>query len=365
MTAMVVLIGEGWADVLNEKGERRIDNPNDFVRFEIGRALTRGIPVLPVLIDGAGMPAVAQLPQALAPLTFLQAMPLRMESFDEDADRIARRLRFLIAQARPRGLPVWQIAAMSALALAAGIMAGPPVLVKLGLPLPFVALNSGTNSVSPSGADNEPTEALRALLLEHEQYMAELRTAWAQLRASLSEAEKRNPGAFAQVDRLLAPTYTSNLSFVNVDSKSVMVAGDADLINSAVVEGMKALSALNPKYAFNAPGHTLPNNDANARKLSTIFWDADLSRAEKVDRIVNELMVPGGVAGQFKRNPDGSVNLRPFVVSRATKNLVSESRTFKTEEFDCKDAYNPRQKLLCEKAVEDIRDTVIRLLKQL
>lgn len=51
--AMVALIGPGWAAITDEKGNRRLDNPNDFVRFELARAFSRPIPVLPVLIDGA------------------------------------------------------------------------------------------------------------------------------------------------------------------------------------------------------------------------------------------------------------------------------------------------------------------------
>lgn len=177
-----------------------------------------------------------------------------------------------------------------------------------------------------------------------------------------------------EIDKLFAPgqkgskVYISNLSFLDVDSKTTMIAGDAELINQAVEEGMKTLAQQDPKYVLNEPGHTLPNNDANAGKLSTIFWDANLSRAEKVDKIIADLMTPSGidglVAGQFKQNSDGSVNLRPFVISKSTKNIVTESRTFKKDEFECKDP-NGTKKVLCAKTVEDIRDTVIRLLKQL
>ncbi len=163
--------------------------------------------------------------------------------------------------------------------------------------------------------------------------------------------------------------YISNLSFLDVDSRSVMASGDAELINAAVEQGMKTLAQQEPKYVYNDSAHTLTNNDANANKLNTIFWDANQSRAEKVDKIIGELMEPakidGLVAGQFKQNPDGSINLRPFVISKSTKSIVTESRTFKKEEFECKDPVNPNKRILCDKTVEDIRDTVIRLLKQL
>jgi formylglycine-generating enzyme required for sulfatase activity len=141
--AMVALIGRGWADVADEKGSRRLDNPNDFVRFELARAFSRSLPVLPVLIDGADMPEVARLPTNLLPLTFPQAMHLRSQSLDDDADRIARRLRYLIAQGRPRGISYGAAGAGAVLALALGAAAGPMLLSGLGLPLPGVVLPSG------------------------------------------------------------------------------------------------------------------------------------------------------------------------------------------------------------------------------
>ena len=81
-TAVVTLIGKDWADLTDEAGNRLIEQPNDFVRFEIAQALLRRIPLLPVLLDGAPMPRPAKLPDNLWPFTQFQAMPLRGESFD-------------------------------------------------------------------------------------------------------------------------------------------------------------------------------------------------------------------------------------------------------------------------------------------
>ena len=60
--AMVALIGKDWADLTDENGHRLLDNPNDFVRFEIAQALLRGIPLLPVLLDGTEMPKLRNCP---------------------------------------------------------------------------------------------------------------------------------------------------------------------------------------------------------------------------------------------------------------------------------------------------------------
>jgi hypothetical protein len=160
--AMVSLLGKGWADIRDDQGNRRLDNPNDFVRFEIARAFARNLPVLPVLIDGALMPQVSELPANLVPLTFPQAMPVRAESFDDDADKVARRLKYLVAAARPRGVPAWRVGALVALALAVGVLAGPHVLTAAGMPSPWLGpeVKRLQDELSALKAENERLASL-------------------------------------------------------------------------------------------------------------------------------------------------------------------------------------------------------------
>lgn len=61
-SALVAVIGERWLTITDEYGRRRLDNPEDFVRLEIEAALTRGVRVIPVLVNGAGMPRSTDLP---------------------------------------------------------------------------------------------------------------------------------------------------------------------------------------------------------------------------------------------------------------------------------------------------------------
>lgn len=71
---VVALIGPNWLGV--KTGSRRIDDPDDFVRFEISSALARGIPVIPVLVDNAKMPEADELPADIKELAFRNALPL-------------------------------------------------------------------------------------------------------------------------------------------------------------------------------------------------------------------------------------------------------------------------------------------------
>ena len=60
--ALLAMIGPGWLDARDENGNRRLENPDDFVRIEIGTALKRGIPVIPILLEGTRVPKADQLP---------------------------------------------------------------------------------------------------------------------------------------------------------------------------------------------------------------------------------------------------------------------------------------------------------------
>ena len=90
---MLALIGPGWIGNTDPKtGQRRLDNPEDFVRIEISAALSRSITVVPVLLEGAPMPKADQLPENLRTLVGRQAEFVEYRSFDTDVDRLIRRL---------------------------------------------------------------------------------------------------------------------------------------------------------------------------------------------------------------------------------------------------------------------------------
>jgi TIR domain len=83
--ALVVIIGKGWLTAMNEQNERRLDDPNDFVRIEIETALSRDIPVIPVLVGGEVMPREKSLPEKLKPLARRQSVEVSSNArFDSD-----------------------------------------------------------------------------------------------------------------------------------------------------------------------------------------------------------------------------------------------------------------------------------------
>jgi formylglycine-generating enzyme required for sulfatase activity len=93
----LAVIGDGWLKSRfqkgSNKGQRRIDDPADWVRIEIEAALARGIPLVPVLVGRASMPSDTDLPDSLKELAFRHAVEVRSGGdYDGQADRLIRGL---------------------------------------------------------------------------------------------------------------------------------------------------------------------------------------------------------------------------------------------------------------------------------
>lgn len=85
---LIAVIGKHWLISSDPRGARRLDIPEDFVRLEIATALRRRIRVVPVLVEGASMPEIDELPDDLKALVRRQAMEIGHNRFSSDSDRL-------------------------------------------------------------------------------------------------------------------------------------------------------------------------------------------------------------------------------------------------------------------------------------
>jgi len=91
--ALLAMIGLDWLEAKDATGGRRLDDPNDFVRIELASALRRDIPVIPVLVRGAKMPRVEQLPDDLKELAYRNAVELTHPRWKSDVQVLIRALQ--------------------------------------------------------------------------------------------------------------------------------------------------------------------------------------------------------------------------------------------------------------------------------
>lgn len=90
---LLVLIDENWMTIEDKKGNRRIKDPNDFVRLEIAVALKRNIPVIPILFENAKLPLADELPEDLKNLAQRQSIEIGKTRFESDVKRLVEAIR--------------------------------------------------------------------------------------------------------------------------------------------------------------------------------------------------------------------------------------------------------------------------------
>ena len=98
---LLAVIGPSWLGKASD-GTSRIMDEADPVRVEIETALRQKTRIIPVLVDGANMPGVADLPDALRDLAYLNAAPLDVgRDFRAHMDRLIRSIDEMLGPARP------------------------------------------------------------------------------------------------------------------------------------------------------------------------------------------------------------------------------------------------------------------------
>jgi TIR domain len=110
--AVIVLIGPDWLSIKNENGQRRLEDPTDWVAQEISAALQMSKPLFPVLLDNAFMPRAEELPEKLRPLTRYNALSIADDRWKSDVLRLGKIISLDIPSASERKLE-WTRAGIS------------------------------------------------------------------------------------------------------------------------------------------------------------------------------------------------------------------------------------------------------------
>ncbi len=103
---MLVIIGPQWLDIRSSNGGRRLDNPDDFVLLEIASALENNFNIIPVLVNGAPMPAEADLPDILKPLSRRQALELDNKYYQHGIADLVKALEPHLGPAKSNKKPI-------------------------------------------------------------------------------------------------------------------------------------------------------------------------------------------------------------------------------------------------------------------
>lgn len=148
---LLALIGNEWLTITDENGRRRLDDPGDFVRLEIEAALARDVRVIPVLVDGAGMPRAEDLPASLAKLVRRQALELSPNRFDFDTGRLLRVLEGTLSEVQAQNAATTTTTAPVSTAPDKGLVQSQPPPSPEPSQVPTPTESPGATQAPPSG----------------------------------------------------------------------------------------------------------------------------------------------------------------------------------------------------------------------
>ena len=90
---ILVIIGKQWLHLTDASGQRRLDDPRDFVRIEVEVALARKVPVVPVLVQQAAMPIENDLPSSMSEFVYRHGLDIRSDPhFNADVRQLIDQL---------------------------------------------------------------------------------------------------------------------------------------------------------------------------------------------------------------------------------------------------------------------------------
>jgi hypothetical protein len=98
---LIAVIGRQWVSSTDDRGQRRLDNPQDFVRLEIKAALERDVRVIPAFVQNVGIPHPDELPEDLVPLLARNGVHIRGDSFQHGVTRLIDEIEQVAAQKAP------------------------------------------------------------------------------------------------------------------------------------------------------------------------------------------------------------------------------------------------------------------------
>ena len=128
----------------------------DFVRHEAAAALERDIAVIPVLVQGAEMPRVNQLPTELEALSWRNAFELRHNCWNVDVTELLKAVKKFLPTDAIRATPPWRLFLQKhSIALMAAI-------VVLGMAIFTTVFFSAIWPIITN--NNGPAEALKQML---------------------------------------------------------------------------------------------------------------------------------------------------------------------------------------------------------
>jgi hypothetical protein len=134
-SVVLAIVGPTWTKVPGADGTPRLLNQDDIVRMEIREALALGRPVVPVMVGGAQLPALSDLPADISSLLSRSVAEVRDNHWESDVEHLAKGIGGVVLALRIRNWSRVLASTRRAFAILGGLLilvfAAQMVLVRL------------------------------------------------------------------------------------------------------------------------------------------------------------------------------------------------------------------------------------------
>ena len=157
--------------------------------------------------------------------------------------------------------------------------------------------------------------------------------------------------------------FITHLGFMDTSAGMPLDSSIAKPISQAVINGIQLAQQDISHLQLNESGHQIENSDENVNQFVNLFWDFNLTRSEKIEAIIQQMMTPNQVdvivTGQYLEKTGGIIHIRPSLVSKNQRRIMTKSLIFQEQEFIC------ANQQLCQDAHQKISNLVKELLENL
>ena len=165
--------------------------------------------------------------------------------------------------------------------------------------------------------------------------------------------------------------YVSHLSFMEPTTGSSLFKTElGSLLNYAIVDGINLLFSKQTDSIIkhNEPDHMINDTDNNLNTLVNIIFDPNLTKSEKITKIIKEMMIPNNIdviiTGQYI-DKGSEIDVRPLIIDSFDQKVVTKVAVFPKNQFICKNPNNQNVMTLCQSAHDEISVLVKELLETL
>jgi len=163
--------------------------------------------------------------------------------------------------------------------------------------------------------------------------------------------------------------YLSHLTFGDPTTGSMLFQSEAGtLINDLVLRIINRGKKTFPQVKHNFPGHILQDTNMNLNKIINISFDPNLTKSEKITKIVNDIMKPNKIdiliTGQYI-DKGQTIDVRPLVIVAYKEKIITRLYTFSKSRLLCQDPTKRYIKAICPETEQEIVQYAKEILQAL